>query len=701
MLTRLAKPAFALFFALIGLQAGQASAEPLWEPVPLTGEAQYRAGIAGGEGFQYVHALVYAPGNPEIAYMSTDTSGIWRSDDGGRHWKPAMHDFIPYGARSLAVDPLNPEILLAAGFLGVNKEEAIRYKGRVQGIFKSVDGSLRWTGEAVLPGGVYKQASKGELILYVPRPGDEKYTSLVYAAVEDGLYYSERGGERGTWRGPLSFPGGVRPEILDIERKYGGSGAELFIATNLGLFVSKNNEIQKTGRGLDDWPRSIAASGDDPALILAAAGDRGLYVSRDGGVSFQKAKAPALPYSDVAISPVNSNIQYARADQSGKPPVYSHDGGLSWHYPKTTNKGGLVDHEGFWFSSPFAPHPTNALEALHVSNGRARILRTEDGGATWEYSGSGFMGGRMVDMIFNANADPLLCLTDHGLWQLKQNGVAVRVPLPSPSGSSSVDACSGDRDMYTLTVGGWNDRFIAYGEKDKFQTGDDIRINWRFLPERYRSYGYSYTQKAPVALRVVENMLQSGTPAVWRKLPHKVFHVIGGKAPVFYALHPGDESSRAYVVKSLDLGETWVRVSPPLPSAAGSVHFATLSLARGGERVHLGTSNGVWTYSGGVWRQAAAAQGLPPDGLGGVHVFYIAVGPKDPDTLYAARRGLGYGRVRGVYRSSDGGASWRDFSYNFPTEAVFSIQINPYNGDVYLGSSIGTYRMSAESAARP
>ena len=121
-------------------------------------------------------------------------------------------------------------------------------------------------------------------------------------------------------------------------------------------------------------------------------------------------------FTDIAVSQQDSNIVFLMAHESKLNPFYSENGAKTWHASSNTNLEKLLYKSGFWFSAPFAPHPTMAFTALTASNGRDRIYKTLDGGKTWAYSGNGFIGGRMRDIAFSSNGAILFCLTDFGLW---------------------------------------------------------------------------------------------------------------------------------------------------------------------------------------------------------------------------------------------------------------------------------------------
>ena len=160
-----AQAAFGLFIAVIlSLSVRVSGAEPQWKSVPLRLGKQKVAGLSGGEGGQIVQAIAYAQSNPDVAYLGVDTSAVWRSNDGGFSWSAKNNGFLSHGARSLIVDPVNHDVVFAAGLLGMSYDEGSTFACRLQGIYRTVDGGESW--ELMRQTDFYKQDAKGDLFSF-------------------------------------------------------------------------------------------------------------------------------------------------------------------------------------------------------------------------------------------------------------------------------------------------------------------------------------------------------------------------------------------------------------------------------------------------------------------------------------------------------------------------------------------------------
>lgn len=135
----------------------------------------------GGGGFFW--SCIFDPGNAETIYMGGDVAGLYKTEDGGRHWRFINHGLHDYGVHSLAISRSRPQTL---------------YAMTRDGIAKTENGGADWRPLAAT-------RNKTGLHLSIHRPGsvralavDPRDSDTVYAGSGGGLLCkSTDGGE--TW----------------------------------------------------------------------------------------------------------------------------------------------------------------------------------------------------------------------------------------------------------------------------------------------------------------------------------------------------------------------------------------------------------------------------------------------------------------------------------------------------------------------
>lgn len=123
------------------------------------------------------------------------------------------------------------------------------------------------------------------------------------------------------------------------------------------------------------------------------------------------------------------------------------------------------------------------------------------------------------------------------------------------------------------------------------------------------------------------------------------------------------------VWKTEDMGITWKNISDGF-FKTGTV--GAIAVAESDPNVvYVGMGEhavrGVMTHSGdGMYKSTDAGKTWKKIGLDATqHIARIAIDPKNPDVVYVAAQGAlyGYGAERGVYKSIDGGETWKKVLY--------------------------------------
>ena len=137
------------------------------------------------------------------------------------------------------------------------------------------------------------------------------------------------------------------------------------------------------------------------------------------------------------------------------------------------------------------------------------------------------------------------------------------------------------------------------------------------------------------------------------------------------------------VWKSTDYGQTWYSIFDGQPTqSVGALAVAesnpdTIYVASGEglQRPDLSVGNGIYksTDGGKTWQHLGLRDAE--------QINSIIVDPKDPDRVFVAAIGHPYGpnEERGVFRSTDGGASWQKVLYKGPDTGAMKVAFDPQN----------------------
>jgi photosystem II stability/assembly factor-like uncharacterized protein len=140
------------------------------------------------------------------------------------------------------------------------------------------------------------------------------------------------------------------------------------------------------------------------------------------------------------------------------------------------------------------------------------------------------------------------------------------------------------------------------------------------------------------------------------------------------------------VWKTNDYGRTWKPIFDDQPTgsigdlavAPSNPNILYVSSGEGLQRPDLATGDGLYksTDGGKTWRNM---------GLGdGQQMGSVIVDPKDANRLFVAVLGHPYGpnEVRGVYRSTDGGENWQKVLYKDENTGAIQLEFDPSNSQI-------------------
>ncbi len=250
-----------------------------------------------------ISRIVVHPSDPDVAYVAAlghgytpqAERGIYKTTDGGKTWNLVLHVDEHTGASDLVMDPFNPRILFA-GMWSLEIRPWTRTSGGPGGgIYRSMDGGETWE----------KLKGKG-----LPK-GEVGKIALAMTAAQKGRLYA------------LIETG----DGIPLDGKPTDTG-ELWRSENRGgTFALVNSDRDLSGRGA--YYTRCTASPDNPNEIYFFAAS--YATSIDGGKTTTVAKpgtAPNWDHHEMWVDPSNGNRQIVVGDGGLS---ISHNRGKSWH----------------------------------------------------------------------------------------------------------------------------------------------------------------------------------------------------------------------------------------------------------------------------------------------------------------------------------------------------------------------------------
>ena len=633
-------------------------------------------GPPGGLGYD----IRMQPDNPDIMYVTDAHAGVHKSIDGGRTWFPAnagintLEEAGTVPVFTLTVDPHNYNTVWVGTQLNAH-------------IYRSTNGGQTWESR---DNGIVREGRSVRGITVDPNDANIIYAGVEVASAawngallvggfdltQGEVYKSRDAGQ--SW--VLIWTGNNLARYIWVDPR---NSNRLYVST--GIFdrdAADSNASEGIGGGVgilrsDDggqtWTVLNEAQGlrgryvpslfmhpQQPDVLIAAttylSEEHGVWVTRDGGDSWEKILTSDLGVEAVEIATSNPNIWYA----AGESTVWrSDDAGQTWQVFRT----GTPDREaGVPIDLQVDPRDPYRI---FVNNYNGGNFVSEDGGETWADASDGYTGLKVAGDVRVAPDDPNLVFanafrsTDGGqTWvgiDAHPGDSFAFYPLPDSSGYGVIATSTNAQIFHSTDRGATWQAGSVVNLMDEVAAG---RLEGDLLASISLVLAPSDPSRGYVGFTVAG--CDTGTAQ----------HC---ETPVFY--------------RSDDTGYIWDAVEAPFNTVLSiAVH------PNNPDRLLVGTVNGLYRSDDGArsWQETPGitvdfSQLNDPDlqySIKQASVQHILFDPFDSKMLYAAVA------PGAVWRSMDGGQTWQQTAAGMdPNEPIYEITADPNRPGVLYASS--------------
>jgi len=651
-------------------------------------------GPLGGLGYD----IRMRPDNLDIMYVTDAWAGMHKSTNGGLTWV-SMNEGIdartgPSGDAvpvfCLTIDPNNYDVI----WIGTQN---------MRGIYKSTDGGVTWTRKD-------RGIVEDEGISFRGFSVDPNNPDIVYAAAEISSF---------TWAGEKSWgrefdrTRGVVYKTID-----GGEyWEEIWRGDNLARYIwidPKDTDVVYVSTGIFDRE----AANSDPGTNTP--GGVGIIKSIDGGKTWVQVNngLENLYIGSLFMHPENPHILLAGAGNNayrdGGGIYLTTDGGVHWEHMG----GEHITSVEFASSDPKVAYAGSEHE----------FYRSEDGGYNWQpyqradggWGPEGISPGFPIDFQVDSRDSMRVFANNYGGGNF----------LSEDGGRTWVSASTGytGADLTDLAVDPDNPAIVyANGRSGPFVTKDG-GTTWRGLNTVRIANGARVAVDPQNSNHVLISSAQEGMTYestdggmnwkirtnYWAELenlswfdtnqkfqgmqaitfapsaPEKVYGGFGvWRIATDADVDLGDTPSIVSILTSEDGGRTWTRHQGTALNGLTVTEIV----------VHPLNADIAWaaTVGGGVFRTSdgGATWESASNGLVDKRVMELAIGTDNPDVLYAGTAG------NGVFKTEDGGATWQSVGAGMnPNEPIGALVVNPAQPNiVYAGSWSSGVFLSTDAGA--
>jgi photosystem II stability/assembly factor-like uncharacterized protein len=615
---------------------------------------------------------------PNVFYVAATNGGVWKTDDIGRTWHPLFDDQPTGSIGAIAVAPSEPNVVYVGSGEGVQRPDL----SVGDGIYKSTDAGKTWRHLGLRDG---QQISA---ILVDPRDPNRVFVAVLghpYGPnVERGVFRSTDGGE--TWQKVLYKDENTGAVDLAFDPTNPTNVYAVLWAARQGPW--ENGE----------W--------SGPAS--------GLFKSRDGGSTWQQltgvlpTPAEGLGRIGIGIAPSDANRMYALVEAKPSALYRSDDAGTTW---KRVNSEERVSGRGSDFAC-VRVDPKNK-DVIYVAN--TSTYRSSDAGQTFTAI-KGAPGGDDYHTIWINPEHPeiILLASDQGAT-ITVNGGATWSSWYNQPTAQFYHVITDNQFPYWV-YGGQQESGSA-GVASRSDYGEITFREWH--PVGVEEYGYV----APDPLN--PNIIYGGKVSRFDRSTGQVQQVGptvpfgGGKyrfvrtMPLLFSpvdphvLYLGSN----VLFKTANGGRGWDIISPDLtretydipPSVGVYTEEARKQATRRGVIYAIAPShkdvNVIWagtddgliqvTRDGGkTWSNITPRELTPWSKVSMLDASHF-----DDVTVYAAINRIRLDDLKPhIYRTHDGGKTWKEIVNGLPDQPVNTVREDPVRkGLLYAGTELAVY----------
>ena len=659
------------------IAAVASAAPPAWTEFPLRSESQARAGLPGGGGGARIQAIAWSPADPTRVVIGTDRNGVWFSDDGGATVRPARGLPLPE-IKALRFSPWRPNTVLC---LAGARDAAPFAAARGEGLWRSLDCGATWSFLLAVP---LEEGAFGGLIAFAER---ENARAVIVGSHGRGLLASFDGGDSWEWRRL-----GVEGRIAGLAAAGGAIVAAtsegVFRAPDLGLEFAPVSGLDNARFGRTAGDVLAVGAGRTPAIYLAWP-DMGLHVSSDLGLTWtplgKRALRPERCFASIAASARREGLLFAMERPIGKKvvklPLFSIDAGRQWREPEDIRALGRFTGPAACAPEAVAFHPQSSGAALAGID--RELMRTADGGYSWQPWGAGFFGWESGGASFAAREAAggrrlWLALGEAGLWVSENAGRSFK-PV-ARAGELCLAAASHAGVAGTLLLAWWQT-----GGQRALLTSADGGASWRAAAEPSAARPTLCFHPLKYGTIFAGDLVSEDGGASFTRGAVEVFAICPRTGEVRYGADP-EKPWQILCAR----GGAWEPFGTDLP---GAPRCAAVNPENAGD-LFVGTTAGLFRWNGGQWRRCrpageAEARALPAE----PHVTAIVFDAHRPGRVLAAVRDS-WLRRGGLLESLNNGEDWEFGAREHPVGGIVQI-----GRDEFLAATdVGFFLVGAEAA---